>query len=268
MQYPKNEKLLKMPEKLLPNQIHMQSLKIFRKHELDIALGYFPPASKENSCRVLELGAGTGQQAKHLAELGYCVSAIDLHNSSYKDARVFPITEYNGTEIPFNNEKFDVIFSSNVLEHVVSIDKLLTETYRVLMPGGIAIHIIPSPACRAWSIPSHYICLAQRVLTKMTRSQKNGNPPRTPQSSKEWISTFFPLRHGERGNTFTETYYFSQAYWKKKFEAHGLIVDTIIGNGVFYTMANALGSALPLKTRRVLSSLFGSSCFIYITTKQ
>lgn len=259
-----------MPESLLPNQIHMQSLKIFRKHELDIALNYFTSTSKKKTCRVLELGAGTGQQAKFLAELGYFVSAIDLHNSSYKDARVFPITNYDGKKIPFDSEKFDIIFSSNVLEHVISIDQVLAETYRVLKPGGLAVHIIPSPACRIWSIPAHYIWLVRRIFAKLAAiasSQKTMCYPRTPQSSKEWVSTFFPLRHGERGNTLTEAYYFSQAYWNKKFKIHGFKKNITSGNGVFYTMANAVGGTLPLGARKVLSRIFGSSCFIYVIIK-
>lgn len=75
---------IKMPENILPNQTHLQSLKIYRKHELDIALKNFPATPETNLYQVLEVGAGTGQQAKYLREIGYSVSAIDLKNSSYK----------------------------------------------------------------------------------------------------------------------------------------------------------------------------------------
>ncbi len=259
-----------MPESLLPSLVHMQSLQLIREHELDIALKYFPPTSSSHPCRLLELGAGTGQQAKFLTELGYCVSAIDLPSSSYKDARIFPIANYDGEKIPFDSEQFDVVFSSNVLEHVISIDKVLAETYRILVPGGLAVHIIPSPACRIWSIPAHYVWLARRILAKLTAAanpQKTADVPRTPQSGKEWIGTFFPLRHGERGNTLTEVYYFSPIYWRKKFQAQGFGVNKIFGSRIFYTMTNAMGSALPLRSRKSLSHILGSSCFIYVITK-
>lgn len=259
-----------MTQNALPNQVHLHSLALVRKYELDIALKYFETSASSHPCRLLELGAGTGQQAQYLANLGYQVSAIDLPGSSYKDARVFPITDYDGENIPAAAESFDIVFSSNVLEHVVSIDAVLAETHRVLKPGGLAIHIIPSPACRIWSIPAHYVWLVRRIIAKLAATanlQSATGAPRTPHSGKEWAGTFFPLRHGERGNTLTETYYFSRAYWNKKFQAHAFKIDKIIGNGIFYTMANAVGTVLPLKNREALSRILGSSCFIYIIRK-
>lgn len=258
-----------MTQSALPSPAHMQSLSVVRKYELDIALEYFPATANDQPCRVLELGAGTGQQAKYLADLGYQVLAIDLPSSSYKDARAFPIADYDGEKIPASEGEFDVVFSSNVLEHVVSIEAVLAETYRTLKPGGLAVHIVPSPTCRIWSIPAHYVWLARRIIAKLaaTTGPQKTLAPRTPQSSKEWIGTFFPLRHGERGNTLTETYYFSRSYWKNKFQTHGFKVNKIVGNGIFYTMANAVGMPLSLKHREALSRILGSSCFIYVITK-
>lgn len=259
-----------MTQNILPNQVHMQSLSLVRKRELDIALKYLPSTASEQPCRLLELGAGTDLQAKYLADLGYQVSAIDLPSSSYKDARIIQITDHDGEKIPAANEEFDIVFSSNVLEHVVSIDAVLAETHRILKPGGLAVHIIPSPSCRIWSIPAHYVWLTRRVMAKLlatTNPQKTTGTPRTPQSGKEWVGTFFPLRHGGRGNTLTETYYFSRTYWNKKFQAHGFKIKKIVGNGIFHTMANAMGMTLPLKSREALSQILGSSCFIYVITK-
>lgn len=260
-----------MSQSTLPNQVHMQSLSIVRKYELDIALNYFPSTTISRPCRLLELGAGTGEQAKYLADLGYQVSAIDLPSSSYNDARIFPIADYDGEKIPAEDEAFDVVFSSNVLEHVISIDAVLAETCRVLKPGGLAVHIVPSPICRIWSIPAHYIWLARRIFAKLSSVRsphKTLGAPRTPQSAKAWVGTFFPLRHGERGNTFTEVYYFSHFYWKKKFRTHNFKVEKISSNGLFYTMANAVGTAISLKHRKFLSFILGSSCLVYVVTKK
>jgi SAM-dependent methyltransferase len=43
------------------------------------------------------------------------------------------------TEIPFDNETFDVIICNHVLEHVEDDRKALREFYRVLRPGGWAL---------------------------------------------------------------------------------------------------------------------------------
>ena len=96
-----------MSDAITPNQIHMQALWRVRKYELNIALGYFPPVSETQPCKVLELGSGTGQQAQYLTERGYNVLALDLPSSSYREARVFDIQEYDGENLPANNNIFE-----------------------------------------------------------------------------------------------------------------------------------------------------------------
>lgn len=257
-----------------PGLSHMKSLEIIRRCEIDIAIRYFPKVFHDGHCRILEVGAGTGHQAKYLSKLGYEVLAIDLPSSRYSSARVFPITNYDGENIPTNGECFDVVFSSNVLEHVVNIDKFLKDTHRVLKQGGLAIHIIPAPICRVWSIPAHYGWLARRIIarlkmaiTKGKTDHFSGTAPKTPNQLHEWIGTFVPLRHGERGNTLSEVYYFSQPYWRRKFEMHGFHVKQVSKNGIFYTMANFMGSNLSLITRQRMARFLGSSCSIYVIEK-
>lgn len=43
---------------------------------------------------------------------------------------------YNGTEIPFPEDEFDIIFSNQVFEHVRYPEKLLIEVSRTLKPSG------------------------------------------------------------------------------------------------------------------------------------
>src|SRR5208283_5218724 len=96
--------------------------------------------------RVLEIGAGTGQQALELKRRGFDVAAIELADSAYAGARVFPVTDYDGARIPFPDRSFDAVFSSNALEHVRDLAFMHAEIRRVLKPGGIAVHVMPTPA--------------------------------------------------------------------------------------------------------------------------
>lgn len=43
---------------------------------------------------------------------------------------------YDGKQLPFQGQKFDTVFSSQVFEHVEDIDFSLDEIYRILRPGG------------------------------------------------------------------------------------------------------------------------------------
>ena len=109
---------------------------------------------------LLEIGAGTGWQAKALAGTGYAVTAIDLPASAdisnHARSREWPIVDYDGSHIPFGDESFDIIYSSNVLEHVVDLDGLTSEMKRVLRPGGLALHLVPNGNWRVLSLISYY----------------------------------------------------------------------------------------------------------------
>jgi SAM-dependent methyltransferase len=43
---------------------------------------------------------------------------------------------YNGKTLPFPDQSFNSIFSSEVFEHIFNLDEILPELYRVLAPGG------------------------------------------------------------------------------------------------------------------------------------
>jgi len=46
--------------------------------------------------------------------------------------------------IPFEDSAFDFVFSNSVLEHVQDLSGALTEIRRVLRPGGVSLHLLPS----------------------------------------------------------------------------------------------------------------------------
>ncbi|HXS35856.1 MAG TPA: methyltransferase domain-containing protein [Flavipsychrobacter sp.] len=50
---------------------------------------------------------------------------------------------YDGNTIPFDNNFFDSVFSSEVLEHVFNPDEILEEIHRVLKPGGCLMLTCP-----------------------------------------------------------------------------------------------------------------------------
>jgi SAM-dependent methyltransferase len=54
-----------------------------------------------------------------------------------------PVTFKQGSieNIPFEDKKFDVIVSDAVLEHVRNLRAMVSETFRVLKPGGYALHM-------------------------------------------------------------------------------------------------------------------------------
>jgi ubiquinone/menaquinone biosynthesis C-methylase UbiE len=94
---------------------------------------------------VLDMGCGSGRYTLALALLGAKkVIGIDLFSQSYEIAKKIVKTkdlnvdflEGNFHNLPFENEKFDFIFSNGTIHHSSSIDKSLDELYRVLKSNG------------------------------------------------------------------------------------------------------------------------------------
>src|SRR5438067_10380137 len=84
---------------------------------------------------LLEIGSGTGAQLRLLA--GVCRSAvgIEIENSEYAPHRQVKIYEYEGRWVPFPDASFDIVFSSNVIEHIRDEATVHSEMQRVLRPG-------------------------------------------------------------------------------------------------------------------------------------
>jgi SAM-dependent methyltransferase len=108
------------------------------------AIKYFPKTGK-----VLELGAGQGQDAIYFLEKGYDVTACDLSEfalklaekkipESLKNKIEFKALDFSQT-LPFEPNNFDVIFSHLALHYFnrVRTEKLFNEIYTILKPGGI-----------------------------------------------------------------------------------------------------------------------------------
>ena len=244
-------------------------LHAIRDWELDQALLFFPsPSNKNDRVKVLDFGAGTGRQSARLHLLGYEVLAVDLPSSAYAHERVYPILDYNGYKLPLPNDSIDLVFSSNVLEHVSDIKIILDEIKRVLTPNGIMIHILPTPSWRWWSILSHYPWIIKKILQRLQGKRYPSSKSRRDQPPTNIFhylySIAWPSRHGQRGTTLTECWYYSENWWKKTFRTSGFEVIKTRPNQLFYTDSMLFGEHLPLKTRINLSKWLGSSCRIFV----
>jgi SAM-dependent methyltransferase len=214
---------------------------------------------------VLEIGAGTGEQANALAALGHDVQAIDLPASDYRAHQTFPVQTYDGHTIPFDDASFDVVFSSNVLEHVRDLQRMNSEVLRVLRPGGFAIHVLPTPAWRLWTTLTAFPAGFKRAYLA-AREPGTGMSRRLRRVLFGIASTIVQRRHGERGNLLSEPYYFRPAWWRDQFVRDGMAVTSSAPLHLFYTGNMLLGSRLSLRRRESLSRYLGSATWVYTLT--
>jgi len=246
---------------------NVEFLHVIREFEYKKIVERFPPG-----VRILEIGGGTGYQAKRLTEAGYLVESIDILNSNYADQLEFPVQPYDGLNIPFPDASFDIVFSSNVLEHVLDLSYLQAEIKRVLKPGGHCVHLMPTGAWRFWTNVAHYTELFQRLSGLAPRLIPKGLSKHALSDALSVLRLMADTakhyaivpRHGETGNALSEIVTFSSRYWRKHFYSQRFAIDEATPVGLFYTGHMVLGNQLSLSARQRLANWLGSACVIYV----
>lgn len=247
---------------------NLEFLAVIRNYELEVIISNMP-----QDIDLLEIGGGTGQQASLLSKRGIRVISIDIKDSNYKDSRIYPVKDYDGKTFPVSDRSVDVVFSSNVLEHITNLDSIHSETRRVLRDKGYALHLMPTHSWRFWTSIAHYIDLFQKIFKYFLNCIPNTTSPidlikksmseaRMIRSAVIWGA--FPPRHGARGNIWNESKYFHPRWWSEHFRANGFTIVKSEPVGLFYTGHMILGARLSLKHRKALANLLGSACQYYI----
>ena len=96
----------------------------------------------------LDVGCGGGLLAEEFARLGFSVTGIDPSPRSLLTARNHAAASElaihylagAGERLPFAGESHDVVFCSEVLEHVESPSQVIAEISRVLKPDGVFLY--------------------------------------------------------------------------------------------------------------------------------
>ena len=237
--------------------------KVIRKYEINAIKQYFSPGMS-----VLEIGGGDGYQASIMTSWGCNVISVDIETDS-DNQQFYPVMKYDGRSLPFANETYDLVITSNVLEHVTHLDELLSEMKRVMKQQGIAIHIIPSTSWRLWTLIAHYPYLVMRVSESLFNMKKNNfqhNSGVVIGVKSSYLSKFVAGPHGEFANAFVELYYFSCTYWNRLFLRNDFQLLKVENNKLFYTGYHLLNK-VSINWREKLAVLLGASCNIFVLKK-
>ena len=239
-----------------------------RAEELDVVRSFFKPGM-----RVLELGGGTGYQASLIAGLGATVDSVDVSLPSAVKC-YFPVRIYDGRTLPFEDGCFDVVFSSNVLEHIPDLQKTLSEIHRVMKVNGQVIHILPTPAWRIWTSFSHYIHIAQRLGSmasgRRTSTTSGHAGTQTKVSALGWWGMIKRLLmdgpHGEYSSAISELWYFSRRRWLNLFNENCFELVEDRPSRLFYTGYGVFPS-ITINSSRALSRVLGSATRVFVLRK-
>jgi 2-polyprenyl-3-methyl-5-hydroxy-6-metoxy-1,4-benzoquinol methylase len=112
-------------------------------------LGHSQSASKLKTYHILDLGCGNGSLSRYLAQQGHTVVGVEPSTSGIQFAQA---EESNCTFIQAEIEtlpyetlagQFDVVISSEVIEHLLFPRELISASKRCLKPGGRLILTTP-----------------------------------------------------------------------------------------------------------------------------
>ncbi|MDP9378150.1 MAG: methyltransferase domain-containing protein [Actinomycetota bacterium] len=123
----------------------------------------------EPGIRMLDLGCGAGHFAGAASAAGADVVGIDIAERALQRARIlapnaaFRLLEANGT-LPLEHNSIDLVWCSEVIEHVADVGLLLLEARRVLKPDGRLLLTTPAHG------------LLRRVLIAAVRFDQHFDP--------------------------------------------------------------------------------------------
>lgn len=116
---------------------------------------------------VLDLACGSGLHALAWAERGARVTGIDFDLSLLEASRerlrkgvpAAPAPRWisgDATGMPFRTGSFDVVFCNSLLEHVPAWERVVSESVRVLKPGGLYIVYTTNRMCPLQAEVNHF----------------------------------------------------------------------------------------------------------------
>lgn len=237
-------------------------LEAVRASELEGLRQWFKPGS-----RVVEIGGGSGYQASLLAKWGCSVRSLDLAERRPWPHTYFTVESYDGEHLPVADGAADIVFSSNVLQDVppAKLPAFIDEMRRVLAPGGLAVHVLPSSSWRLSTNATYYAYLAKR-LAGIEHRMPGATEVADGSTVAQRRGVAYLLRRlilpppvGAYPSALAEVFYFRRARWTALFRDRGFEVVSAEGNGLFYTGVG-LWPELSIDARRQLAQVLGSAC--------
>ena len=147
--------------------------------------------------RVLDVGCGISTVLHYIEGERY---GIDPLASEYRRFYSYPtelqIVKGFGEDIPFPDESFDVVFCSNVIDHVTAPQKSLEEIRRVLKPEGKFVLTVEVFSGKQVRDPAHPHCFLKKDVTALLE----GKFKPVMQKESVWIGTRNYVHGSRRGD--------------------------------------------------------------------
>jgi ubiquinone/menaquinone biosynthesis C-methylase UbiE len=196
-----------------------EATNVNQKRIRDVEWAAVEPYIPENSV-FLDVGCGAGYAMLKAMETKKCkVFGIDPQPGAHGVGRsgsgytlpVENIKQAYAESIPFDNQQFDVVYSSHVLEHVKDEQKSLSEMKRVLKDNGTLIIGMPTSDMAKVNLYSQWILTTHQRFVNFFLS-----PFINTGKTKFWM-LFAPPSHSfpDTKSVFYDIKYYKISNWQK-----------------------------------------------------
>lgn len=134
-----SDKIAQVREKVIPFRFKLAAKEISKVLQL-------LPGNK-----VLELGSGLGLLGRAIkkeinGDINYYGIELAYKSAKASDEQGLLESQASVVELPFTDNTFDALVTTDVLEHIKDSDRTVSEIFRVLKPGGKAFVVIADPS--------------------------------------------------------------------------------------------------------------------------
>jgi SAM-dependent methyltransferase len=124
--------------------------------------------------QLLDIGPGRGLYTRYFLDRGFQVDCVDI-DPAMRQTFVelgcdFKVADLRSMALPFEEERFDFVWCSHVIEHLPDVHRFACELFRVVKPGGYVILRTPDLASFGWDFwhdPTHLHPFIKVALEKI-----------------------------------------------------------------------------------------------------
>jgi ubiquinone/menaquinone biosynthesis C-methylase UbiE len=195
---------------------------------------------KERVGRVLELGCGSGYYSAFLSQIADQVVASDIpappiaiHKGGLERARELvkqleitnvDVVAASVEKLPFEDQSFDMVFSTYVMGYVSDLPRAVSEIERVLKPGGLHFCVVPTRAAAVYRLVDYQFYLMKRVWAKLfSKEQAIGEASGGGVPARRGRHLPIPAPQSGFRNWFEEAYFTTPNRWEKTLSRDGKI---------------------------------------------
>jgi SAM-dependent methyltransferase len=242
-----------------------------RTREIELIFSRCPPRTFRTG---LELGAGDGFQSELLTRYVAHLTSTDydpaIRSRPPSSSITYDVGDAEEVDKAFPACHFDLVFSSNLLEHVPDPVKALTAVAAVLKDEGITIHVIPNVFWKASSVALYIPYRFATVLERATRAaavkmgeHRSMNNPKTAAPRRSFLARqILPDPHGVSATNLDEFRALKLSRWRDVFDRAGLRVIAVLRGPV----ASGYGFGLD-NLRAALAHMGLTSEYVYVAAK-